>query len=130
MKTNTVIERIASLCVQNQNCVQANNTEWEKRSREELDDIAKNILPSGSGIDCGTKIDVEGSRDNRVVLSCQYHHMNEGGMYDGWTEHWVIVTACFVGGLSIQITGRDKNGIRNTCVMCFIPFSVRSTKRQ
>lgn len=112
MKQETIIERIASLCVQNQNCVKANNVEWRDKSQAELNHIAKNLLPSGSGIDCGTKIDVAGSSDNKVILVCSYHHMNENGMYDGWTEHTITVRPSFVVGLNISISGPDRNAIK------------------
>ncbi len=40
-------------------------------------------LPSGAGIDNGTKIDVSKCKRNKIVLTCGYHNMNENGFYDG-----------------------------------------------
>jgi hypothetical protein len=39
--------------------------------------------------------------------------MNDGGYYDGWTEHTVILTASLTSGFDIKITGRDKNSIKD-----------------
>ena len=69
------------------------------------------LLPSGSGIDYGTKIIIDECKVDRLVLSAAYHHMNENGYYDGWTEHNIIVTPSF-DGIDIRVTGRDRNGIK------------------
>lgn len=76
----------------------------EKRALEDL-------LPSGSGIDCGTKISLSDSKPGRLVLYVGFHHMDEHGSYDGWTYHQVIVTPCF-GGIEVRVTGRNRNGIK------------------
>lgn len=79
-------------------------------ARERLQ-IMQDELPSGSGIDCGTKIDLDESTDRKIVLTLSYHHMNDGGMYDGWTDHKIVLTpgfCCF----AIKITGRDRNSIK------------------
>lgn len=78
----------------------------EARIREIVDDF----MPSGSGIDSGTKM-LE-SRTDRIVFQADFHHMNEHGSYDGWTEHTVVVTPAFTGP-HIRITGRDRNQIKD-----------------
>jgi len=112
MKTNTVIERLASLIVQNQNCVEAGNKEWEQKTREELNHIEKSVLPSGSGIDAGCTIDRQVSTDKCVVIVTSYHHMNENGMYDGWTQHVVKIRASFLHGMDISFSGPNRNQIK------------------
>lgn len=77
-----------------------------------LDYIEKNLLPSGSGVDSGTQIDRDKSNPGKIVLSTSYHHMDEGGCYDGWTEHTVIVTPSF-SGFDLRITGRNRNDIKD-----------------
>ena len=69
--------------------------------------------PSGSGIDCGTSIDIASQRPERLLLSLSYHHMNDVGYYDGWTDHNVIITPSITFGLSIRITGRNRNEIKD-----------------
>lgn len=71
------------------------------------------FLPSGAGIDCGTKIDVEASRDTRLVLHLSYHHMNEAGYYNGWTEHTIKVTPSLSSGFNLSISGRDRNDTKD-----------------
>ncbi len=73
--------------------------------------IMQDELPSGSGIDCGTEIDLDESSGKKIVLSLSYHHMNDGGMYDGWTDHKVILEPSF-SGYDIRVTGRDRNQIK------------------
>lgn len=113
MKKTPIFQRLAQLIQQNQNCVKANNTEWEQKSRAEAHQIAKDKLPSGSGIDCGTKLDFEVSTPDRLVLLCSFHHMNDNGVYDGWTEHKVIVTASLQFGFDVKITGDNRRDIKD-----------------
>jgi hypothetical protein len=82
--------------------------EWEKRILETV----KNG-PSGSGIDSGTEITLDKSIRNKLVFHTAYHHMNDGGMYDGWTEHNLIVTPDLCFGFNLKITGRDRNYIKD-----------------
>lgn len=82
------------------------------KHQERLDALMEDA-PRGSGIDMGTKIDRDASEANRLVFQTAFHHMNEHGFYDGWTEHRVIVTPCLVHGFSIRLTGRDRNAIKD-----------------
>ena len=69
----------------------------------------ENMLPSGSGFDAGTLISRGESLPNRLVLCTSYHHMNDGGMYDGWSDHDVIVKPDLQHGIDIRVTGRNRN---------------------
>lgn len=69
-------------------------------------------LPSGSGIDTGTRIDVDASNAAKLVLTCAFHHMNEHGYYDGWTQHTIVVRPSLSHGIEIRVTGRDRNDIK------------------
>ena len=91
---------------------QQNNTKWSDDAEEVLEDIMRNKLPSGSGIDAGTKLD-DDSTPNRLVFHVPFHHLNDAGYYDGWTQHRVIVTASLSWGINIKVTGKDKNGIKD-----------------
>jgi hypothetical protein len=68
-------------------------------------------LPRGSGFDSGSEFLPEDSKRNRLVFKTSFHHMNDSGMYDGWTEHNVIVTPTF-GGFDIRVTGVNRNEIK------------------
>lgn len=79
--------------------------------RKLRDDIMRDA-PSGSGIDCGTKLVPERCTSARIVLSCAFHHMNDVGMYSGWTEHVVTITPTFEG-VHVAVSGRNRNGIKD-----------------
>lgn len=93
------------------NCIEADNSEWEANHREWLEKECKNG-PSGSGIDSGTHIDLDKSSGEKLVFETAYHHMDEGGCYDGWTTHSVIVTPSLQFVFQLRITGRDRNQIK------------------
>jgi len=79
--------------------------------RHERERSLVHALPHGSGID--TDLDLSNSTPQRLVIMFGFHHMNDNGMYDGWTNHSVIVTPCLQNGFSLRITGKDRNGIKD-----------------
>jgi hypothetical protein len=82
------------------------------RLLEQLEWIEHHLLPSGSGIDCGTAIDYSSSTDKCLVLTCAFHHMNDVGNYSGWTRHKIIVTPSLSSGIKVHVTGEDQNGVK------------------
>lgn len=84
------------------------DSQWGPIARARLDQLV-DMLPSGSGIDSGTKL--ESASATKIVLTAGFHHMNENGYYDGWTEHKITVRPVF-GGLDITISGRNRNDIK------------------
>lgn len=105
--------RLASLVAARLNCITSGNTDWRDRHEDEAGKLVLNHMPSGSGFDNGTKIDFDASTGEKLVFHTAFHHMNEGGYYDGWTEHVVTVTPSFLGGFSLKISGRDRNDIKD-----------------
>jgi hypothetical protein len=105
-----LIKKISGTIQAWKNCIVSKNIEWANAHRVSLNEI-DDMLPSGSGIDSGSYIDRESSTANRVVIDTAYHHMDEYGGYDGWTEHRIIVTPLFYG-IDIQVTGENRNGIK------------------
>jgi hypothetical protein len=97
------------------NCIAAvpSNEVWRPKHEAAVDWLVKEHLPSGSGFDAGTKIDISRSSRERLVFSTSFHHMDEHGGYAGWTGHEVIVTASLQFGISLRITGRNRNGIKD-----------------
>lgn len=79
---------------------------------ERLAKLCADHLPSGSGIDNGSKLS-ERSTPNRLIFSADFHHMNDAGMYAGWTSHEVIVTPDLGMRFNTRVTGRDRNGIKD-----------------
>lgn len=106
----TIYQEIAAITDARRNCIKSGNQEWQDRHEETLERIQHN-LPSGSGIDTGCLIDLEKSGWNKIVITFGFHHMNDNGYYDGWTDHKAIITPAF-DGINIKITGRDRNNIK------------------
>ena len=106
-------ENIANALLALRNCEKSGNTEWLNIWRERLELDLRDILPSGSGFDCGSKLDIEASKPNRLVFHTEYHHMDEGGFYAGWTKHAIIVTPSLAQGFDVRITGQDRNQIKD-----------------
>ena len=106
----TVASEIYSRLMAIESCKKSNNTEWLDKHTEKLIELEKN-LPSGSGIDCGSKIDTRDLKANQFKLTLSFHHMDENGFYDGWTDHVITVRPSF-GGIDLTISGKNKNGIK------------------
>ena len=113
--------RIASLLVAHNNCVSSNN-EFARSHEERLEELVKKYLPSGSGFDVGTEFLWEESNRNNLVFATSFHHMDEGGSYDGWTGHKIIVTPDLLFGCNIKITGKNRNDIKEYIHSCFSDF--------
>ena len=110
-----VYRQLANLILARDNCVRCGNSEWRLRHEDSAHRIVKQFMPSGSGIDSGTWLDLDACLRHpgeRLVFYAPFHHMNEGGMYDGWTEHMVIVTPSLWHDFDLRITGRDRNDIK------------------
>ncbi len=112
----TVLQILARSLFSIENEAKRTDTSHRKFSeaREDLiDNIARNYLPSGSGFDNGSRVNMEKSTPNRIIIDTAFHHMNENGYYDGWTEHSVIVAPSLVWGYEIRVTGRNRNEIKD-----------------
>lgn len=110
---------IASLAAAIRNCEKSGNAEWKAKHSEKLDRLVREHMPSGSGFDAGTHIDLDRTGAERITFSTSFHHMDENGCYDGWTDHVVTVRPCLIGGLRVKVSGRDKNGIKDYIAECF-----------
>jgi hypothetical protein len=86
--------------------------EWIGRHAENIGKLVSEYMPSGSGFDCGTKMDLIESHAEKLVFNTGFHHMNDGGYYDGWTEHTVTVTPSF-SGFNLRVSGRNRNEIKD-----------------
>lgn len=68
--------------------------------------------PSGSGFDSGTKLVEEECSSKALVFTTSFHHMDEHGSYDGWTEHKVFARPDFIFGILVTVSGPNKNDIK------------------
>jgi len=94
-------------------CLEKGNTEWFAHHEVAILDIMRDTAPSGSGIDNGTSIDLDKSTGNRLVFDMSFHHMDENGMYDGWTDHTIIVKPSLIFDIDVKISGRNRNNIKD-----------------
>ena len=101
---------IASALQARANCAKTMDThqEWFERWTDTILQETAN-LPSGAGIDHAPQFDFDKSTPEKLVFKLGYHHMDQNGFYDGWTDHSLIVTPSLQFGFSIRITGRDRN---------------------
>lgn len=95
-----------------ENCITSKNEEWKDKHEARALQLVKDHMPSGSGIDSGTELDLDKSTSEKLVFTTSYHHMDENGMYDGWTDHTVTVQPSLAFGIDMRISGRDRNGIK------------------
>jgi hypothetical protein len=91
----------------------ANGDHWFAIHTESIDNLVKEHMPSGSGFDSGTTLDLDKSTSEKLVFTTSFHHMNDVGMYDGWTDHTVTVKPSLMFGISLTISGRDRNQIKD-----------------
>ena len=96
---------------------QSHLAEWERRHYDRLKTLCQNGLPHGAGIDNTHPeelhgLNVEQSNATRLVIHLEYHHMNDVGYYDGWTDHRVVVSPRF-DGLDVRISGRNRNDVKD-----------------
>lgn len=110
------------------------NQEWQERHEEALGQIMK-TAPSGSGIDSGTKLLLEECKPDKLVFQMDFHHMfhvegDPGEYYDGWTEHKVTVQPCLSFGFQIDISGRDRNQIKDYLYDVFRDWILSSVDRE
>ena len=111
MKTR-LYTKIASLLDAIENCKKSNNTEWQIRHEDYLNDLLHKHLPHGSGFDSGCTLS-EHSTSEKLIFTADFHHMDSNGYYCGWTHHKVVVTPSLCWDINIKVTGRDRNDIKN-----------------
>ena len=113
-KARYLYSKLAGMIEARRNCAQSNpvNSEWLDRHTDTIEALVKQHLPHGSGFDCGTKIDLDASHADKLVFTTEFHHMNENGYYDGWTEHTVTVNPSLQRDFNLRISGRNRNDIK------------------
>ena len=109
--TDKLYQKIASSINALNNCIKTNNTVWIDKHTDNLKDY-ENLLPSGSGFDSGTNIDIDNSDNKKIVLYTSFHHLNDNGYYVKWTDHKIIIKPSF-NDFDIKITGINYNDIKD-----------------
>lgn len=113
MKSNSVLSALVNAIVARDNCAKSANSEWLAKWESQIAQLME-LLPHGSGFDSGTKLDESKTAPrSRVVFTTAFHHMNDGGYYDGWTQHSVTVKPSLLHGFTLSISGRNRNEIKD-----------------
>lgn len=109
MRSQTIAAAFASVRVAYENCQQSGNTEWLERWAFRKRKLIE-MIPRGSGIDSGPDNIQISQRE--ISFDISFHHMNDNGCYDGWTDHTVRVRPAF-DGIDVVISGRDRNEVKD-----------------
>jgi hypothetical protein len=100
-------------------CIQSENFEWKEKHEDTIEELIKEYLPSGAGFDAGTTIDWDRSTGEVLVFHTSFHHMNEHGSYDGWTEHDVVIKPSLESSFTVKVQGRNRNNIKEYIAQVF-----------
>lgn len=95
------------------NCRKSGNVGWQQRHTDHLLALVRSRLPSGSGLDCGTTIDLDASNAEKIVLIASFHHMDESGRVGAWTDHKITVQGSLFSGIRLAISGPNRNEIKD-----------------
>jgi hypothetical protein len=110
---------LAGLVQARLNCIEQNNTEWRDKHEDSIFALVKEHMPSGSGFDSGTTLNLDKSTPEKLIFNTAYHHTNEHGYYCGWSHHTVTVTPSLALGFSLKISGRNVRDIKSYIDECF-----------
>jgi hypothetical protein len=111
MSQKIKVQKLASTFAAYLNCVKSGNKEWEERHWDAIETACEN-LPHGSGIDGKCEFQPENSTPEKLVFFFEFHHMDEHGGYNGWTEHNLTITPSLQFGYKLSISGRNKDDIK------------------
>jgi len=98
-----VYQKLASTINARMNCKKSGNTLWYDRHLDTIEDIQKNHLPYGSGIDTGCIVNNE--KFETLVIESSFHTMDEQGGYDRWIDFKVTVKPSLLSGIDLKIVG-------------------------
>ncbi len=91
------------------NCDARGNTPWSEKWQNAIDGLMDSA-PHGGGFDSGTRfVDFD---NGKLRFETHFHHMNQYGYYDGWTDHTITVSPDLACGFDLTISGRNKNDIK------------------
>lgn len=113
MPTMKLYQKIASAIIAMKNCEKSGNQAWFVKHKDTLYQIENDILPHGSGIDSGCKINPEKSNEQKIVIDVPYHCMDENGYYNGWRDYQIVIKPHLAFGFTVDVRGKDYNGLKD-----------------
>lgn len=108
-----LVNKLSRLFQAMQNCENSGNSEWKHRHADNIYDLVEKYLPSGSGFDNGTFLDLNESHAEKLVFKTSFHHMDENGFYTMWTMHSVTVKSSLLHGFVLKVSGQNLNDIKD-----------------
>ncbi len=111
MRKQTVAQVIHAVLVARANCERSGNMEWFDRWTRCVRTLARECLPSGSGVDNGTRVEGLAADGRGFWLLFEFHHHGEHG-YTEWTNHRAHVRPAF-NGFDITIHGPNLNDVKD-----------------
>lgn len=93
----------------------ATDDEWRTKHENALEKLMQQ-MPSGSGIDSGTKLLLAESSENKLVFLVEYHHVNSNGYYCGWSSRNIVITASLTSDFDMDMVDEDSSGADMTDV--------------
>ena len=112
MKTKVYV-LLSRMITAHKNCIENGNNEWKDKHLKAIQKLVYECMPSGCGVDNGTKIDMKLSTGEKFVFKTSYHHMNETGYYMNWSHHVVTVLPSLQNDITLRISGRNVNEIKD-----------------
>lgn len=113
MQNSTLLyHRISNNLAARENCRISRNDGGLEKWGEILKTLV-GFLPSGSGINDGIRLDQTMSTPEKLVFRFSFHHINDNGFYDGWEDYAITVKPSLQFGIDIQISGKDRNNIKD-----------------
>jgi len=102
------------------NCSRSNNTEWYRHHKTTITELVKKYFPSGCGFDNGTQLDLDNSTAEKLVFTTSFHHMNDNGVYVGWTDHKIIIKPSLTTLFTLSVKGENRNQVKETITDSFL----------
>lgn len=110
---NKLYKELSSFVDARLTSIKRNNSVWVKAHTAYIRGLVKEYMPSGSGFDNGTHIDLDASKPERLKFFTSFHHMTEHGFYDGWTEHIVVVRPSLQFDFILRVSGQNRDGVKD-----------------
>lgn len=98
-------KELANLVIARNNC-RDRVDDWFNRHHYRIEELVREHMPSGSGIDSGVQFDFDRSTGDKLVFNSSFHYMNDNGYYCGWIDFTVTVTPSLSSDFDINIRGK------------------------
>lgn len=96
-------QKIARTCQAMLNSDANGNDTWSSRHTSTLEEIQREHFPHGSGLDGEVYIDMGRTGPQKLIITFEYHFMDDHGYYDGWAAFDLIVTPDLGHGFDLKI---------------------------